>query len=193
MHKVSWKKYIDKRKGSPPRALLLESLRYVPGRAIVLDLGAGAMNDARYLLSHGFNQVIAVDCDDAAEECAKEFTDDPRFTFIKSSFDSFKFPSEVDFINASYALPFNSPSTFQALVKNIKQSLKKSGVFSGQLFGKKDSWNVPGSDKTFLSRAEAEDLFKEMEILKFLEEEEDGKSALGEMKHFHVFHFIVRK
>lgn len=190
---VSWKKYIDKRKGAPPRGSLLEAVRHVRGRSVAVDLGAGSMNDCRYLLSCGFVRVIAIDYDDAAEECAKEFADEARFSFWKGLFNDFKLPSEVDLINASYALPFSQPEVFGSLIGNIKQSLKKEGVFCGQLFGDRDEWNAPGTDKTFLRRQEAEAIFKDMEVLKFLEEEGNNNSALGNMKHWHVFHFIARK
>jgi SAM-dependent methyltransferase len=190
---VSWKKYINKRKNIPPRELLLKALSYVPGHTIALDLGAGPMNDSRYLLGQGFERIISVDYDDTAEECAKEFAEDGHFLFVKQRFDDFEFPSGVDLINAAYALPFNPPQTFERLIENIKQSLKEGGVFCGQLFGHRDSWNVLDTDKTFLVRKEAEGLFQDMEVLKFFEEEGDGHSALGEAKHWHVFHFIVRK
>ncbi len=188
-----WKRYIDKKKGAPPRELLLEAVSRVPGRGTAIDLGAGPMNDCRYLLNQGFERVVAVDYDETAEECSKEFADDARFSFAKSRFDEFQFPLEVDLVNAAYALPFNPSWTFAVVLQAIHASLKKGGVFCGQFFGINDSWNVPRTAKTFLTRAEAEKCLAEYEILKFLEEEQDGTSSLGEPKHWHVFHFIMRK
>lgn len=194
MQEASWKKYIDKKKGAPPRELLIEALNHVPGRTIAVDLGAGPLNDSIYLLEQGFEHVIAVDYDDAAEECAKDFLDEKCFSFVKSRFENFKFPPEVDLINAAYALPFVERHVLEEVLKNIKESLKKGAVFCGQFFGDRDEWNVPDAKSTFFIRQEVERLFANMEMLKFFEEEEkNGQTAFGDPKHWHVFHVIVRK
>lgn len=70
--------------------------------------------------------------------------------------------------------------------------MKVEGIFTGQLFGDKDEWN--GSENmTFHTKAEAINLFANFEVLDFEEEEADKPTAAGIMKHWHVFHFILRK
>ena len=46
---------------------------------------------------------------------------------------------------------------------------------------------------TFVSRADTENILKSLTVLSFEEDEHDKVTAAGEMKHWHVFHFIVKK
>ena len=45
----------------------------------------------------------------------------------------------------------------------------------------------------FLTKKEVLDLFKDFEILKFKEIEKDDKTALGILKHWHIFEIIAKK
>ncbi len=178
-----WNTYIERTKGIPPRPLLVESLQYVQGRK-ALDLGAGPMNDARYLMSKGF-EVLAVDSNPNAR------TED--VPFAHASFEDFVFPKEAyDLVSAQYALPFTKPDAFPKVFEGIQQSLKEGGVFTGQLFGPRDGF-AGAKTMTFLEREEVERLFSGFEILKLEEEESDKESAIGEMKHWHIFYVIARK
>ena len=49
-----WSQYIAKTKNKSPRPLLVRALSYVKNKNKALDLGAGALNDSRYLLENGF-------------------------------------------------------------------------------------------------------------------------------------------
>ncbi len=46
---------------------------------------------------------------------------------------------------------------------------------------------------TFKTRIEAKDLLRDFKVISFKEEEMDAKTAMGSMKHWHIFHFIVQK
>jgi hypothetical protein len=46
---------------------------------------------------------------------------------------------------------------------------------------------------TFHSKARVEKLFELFEIEALLEKEYDGQTALGENKHWHVFHVVALK
>jgi hypothetical protein len=46
---------------------------------------------------------------------------------------------------------------------------------------------------TFVSRATAETLFDGLELERFDELEEDGQTALGDPKHWHVFHVVAHR
>lgn len=45
----------------------------------------------------------------------------------------------------------------------------------------------------FLSKEDILKLFDEFEIIEFNENERDGKTAIGKMKHWHTFDIIARK
>lgn len=62
----------------------------------------------------------------------------------------------------------------------------------GSIVGDKDEW-VQNKNMTFHKREDAEKLVSVFEILSFEEEEQDKPTAAGDMKHWHVFHFIVKK
>jgi len=46
---------------------------------------------------------------------------------------------------------------------------------------------------TFHTKEEAERLICGLKIVKFKEEDKEGKTAVGPIKHWHVFHFIAKK
>lgn len=190
---ISWKKYFDTRSQKGERELLREALQYVTNKGIALDLGAGSMNDSKYLLSQKFEHVIAMDSDPEAVDFTREIASE-RFEFAHETFQSFYFQENFyDLINAQYALPFLPQNEFQIVFSKILSALKQSGVFCGQLFGVKDTWNKEGSMMNFHTEDSIRNLFSGFQIIKLIEEEKDGKTALGNDKHWHVFHFIVKK
>ena len=46
---------------------------------------------------------------------------------------------------------------------------------------------------TFLSNEQVVDLFKKFEIIEFHENEDDEKTGLGKIKHWHIFDIIAKK
>jgi tellurite methyltransferase len=99
---------------------------------------------------------------------------------------------EADLVNSSFALPFCAPEHFGDVWRRVRESIAPGGRFAGQLFGDRDGW-VGLKDMTFQSRAEAEALFDGVELERFDELEEDGETATGTPKHWHVFHVIAHR
>ena len=60
-------------------------------------------------------------------------------------------------------------------------------------FGTKDSWVEIKPKMVFLSKTEVLELFKDFDIIHFKEIEEDKKTALGVMKHWHIYDVIAKK
>lgn len=190
---ISWKKYIDKTSSNSPRPLLVKTVALTEARGVALDLGAGALVDSRYLLEQGFEHVIAIDADDAASERAMEIAH-PGFQFIQSRFEDYDFPLEqFDIINGQFAFSFIDPASFDLVMGAIKRALKVGGLISGQIFGDRDEWNVPGATSSYLTKEKFDEVFVGFEILYFEEEELDKETALGKLKHWHTFHFIARR
>ena len=75
---VSWRKYIEKTSINDPRPLLVEAVGHIVSRGSALDFGAGALVDSKFLLAEGFENVVALDNDEAAEERAREIVN-PNF------------------------------------------------------------------------------------------------------------------
>ena len=68
MSEDGWRDYYRNTRARPPRPLTLKALPHVPSRNQALDLGAGALNDSRYLLAEGFAHVTALDQTPVAAE-----------------------------------------------------------------------------------------------------------------------------
>ncbi len=195
----TWQSYSQATKGRPPRPFLARAVNhYVKERGIALDLGPGALSDSRYLIESGFRTVVAVNKDPPEKdpvvmEVVRSLPS-ARYFYIVSTFDRFGFmPEMYDLVNAQFSLPFNPAATFDRMFASLKTSLKKNGVLTGQFFGDKDSWNDGNPDMTFHTREQALALLSDLDICKFCTHDNDGITALGHKKHWHVFHFIARR
>ena len=64
--------------------------------------------------------------------------------------------------------------------------------FCGQLFGDRDGWSgEPGI--TFHTCADVDRLLSAFDAERLDEEEEDSTTVVGDAKHWHLFHIVVRK
>lgn len=177
-----WSNYIQKTKGREPSELLKEAVDYARlGRA--LDLGAGAMNESRYLKSLGY-EVTAVDSEPSVA--------DDEIQVVHSTFNEYPFESgKFSLINARYSLPFNGPD-LEVVVQKIKKSLAPGGIFVGQFFGMEDAWQGREGIE-FHTKDEVMQMLDGLEILKLHEEKGVGGTALQGDKFWHVFDVIARK
>ncbi len=189
----TWKEYFENTKNKGPRPLLIKAVELVKEKDKAIDLGSGAFNDVNYLLSVGFNHIVAVDKVSVAEEILKNLLP-AKVSYVISRFEEFDFvENNFDLVNAQYSLPFIEKASFDEVFGKIIKSLKTDGVFVGQFFGDRDEWNKEGSDMTFHTKEEAQALLQGLKVLEFTEEEKDGNTAAGNLKHWHVFHFIAVK
>lgn len=191
MAEKDWSEYYKLTKARPPSKLLVAALEYIPRRGNAIDIGAGSLKDTVYLLEQGFH-VTAVDKSPLMEEEAKLVKHDNLRAFT-SAFEDFNFQNEeYDLASAMFSLPFTNPLEFDTVFANIKKSLKKDGVFCGQFFGVHDEWST-NSKMTFHSKDQVEKLLEDLEIIRFQEEEKDDSTAMGQIKHWHIFHVIAKK
>jgi hypothetical protein len=101
-------------------------------------------------------------------------------------------PARVDFVNASFALPFCDPSHFPALWSWITTVLSPGGRFAGQFFGDRDEW-CPIRPASHVTRAQLESLLAPFAIEYLDEVEKRGDDAMGGTKYHHVFHVVARR
>ncbi len=191
MSNIDWEKYYHQTIQKPPSKLLLQALTYEIPQKIAIDLGAGGLRESKYLLEHDFD-VTAVDSEPAMGIEAKRIMSD-RFHYFITPLQTFNFQKNYyGLAIAIYSLPFIPEENFYCVFQNIQESLVKGGIFCGQLFGDRDGWNTHAT-MTFHTQAQARELFHDMDILFFHEEEKDGATASGSTKHWHVFHVIAQK
>lgn len=185
MTNIDWSEYYKGTAGNPPHLLLIKALAYVQNRYKAIDLGAGALNETRYLLEQGFD-VTTVDQSPLVEQEARRIGSKKLHTFT-DSFEDFDFPKEeYDLVVAIYALPFME-NRFNDVFEKIKLCLKNGGVFCGQFFGNRDQ-RKNNTNRTFHTKEQVMELLSDLEVLSF--EEEERKK--GDM-NAHIFHVIARK
>jgi tellurite methyltransferase len=193
MSEHNWEQYYEQTREAPPRPSLPRAVELVQEKHEALDLGSGALNDTKYLLAKGFEHITAVDKNPVSEEIVAQLPSG-KVSYEVSSFEDFDFAEDTyNLINAQYSLPFTSKEKFNDVIESITRSLKPGGVFVGQFFGDRDEWNVEGRDMTFQTKEEAEELLKDLKVEEFEEEEREAPTAAGNMKHWHIFHFIAVK
>ncbi len=184
--------------GDEPCVTLLRALElFGSERGLAVDLGCGTGRDAAELLRRGWS-VVAVDGEEeAVARLRTRLGENDRLTTEVTRFEGFLFPA-AQLVNSSFALPFCPPDAFPAVWERIYGSLERGGRFAGQLFGDQDDWASTGASPwkgqiTFQTRGEVEELVEAFVVELFDELEEDGSTATGEEKHWHLFHLVVRK
>jgi SAM-dependent methyltransferase len=198
-----WSRYYDAAKDGQPRETLLLALDLFEAEGLTtgaerraVDLGCGEGRDTAELLRRGW-RVLAIDAEREAVERLRARTDlasgaAARLEARISSFEEAEWGRRADLVNSSFALPFCPPDRFPALWERIPSSLRRGGRFSGQLFGDRDGW-AQDPALSFHRRADVEHMLQAFQVERFDEIEENGKTALGEPKHWHVFHIVARK
>lgn len=190
---TDWKTYYDQHLSRPPRPILVKAVSFCMAKDVAMDLGAGTLIEAKFLLDSGFKKVVAVDSSPEVKEFAKNINDE-KLEAVASSFQDLELrPESYDLISAQYALPFYGKEGFKEFIERLISSLKSDGVFVGQLFGDRDEWNTPDKNIAFQTKDEALELLKNLNIKEFDEEDKDGTVASGKQKHWHAFHFIAVK
>jgi SAM-dependent methyltransferase len=192
--RFDWEDHFRLIRDDPPKPMLLLALKSPVEKGKALDLGAGALNDARHLLKVGFQKVVALDAN-LPGHAASGFANTERFEFVKARMQDFAFPKAAfDLVNAQFVLPFLPPQDFPAVFASACDSLAPGGLFAGQLFGTNDEW-ASDPQMTFHDPAEARRLLARYGDFVYFSDEENwsGTLASGQTKHWHILHFIVRR
>lgn len=188
-----WNEYHSITDNKPPRKNIVNFVENYKITGNAIDLGCGSGNDTLYLIKNNWN-VLAIDGTDV-ENLIRNKLDDAkqeRFNFQIQKFEDLCL-IECNLIVSNNALPFCNKKYFHKMWNEISRNILKDGFFVGNFFGLNDEWNTPGDSRTFLNRAEVLDLFENFEILEFREVEKDRPTALGKMKHWHIFEVVARK
>lgn len=186
---ASWQKFIAATRDELPWPRLVRAAEMFESAGDALDVGAGAGRDTAYLLDHGW-RVTAIDSSPSAIKAVERLARH-NLSVVAIRMEDFV-PSAYDLVNAQYSLPFIAPEQFSATVRRLRDSVRPGGVLAATFFGKRDEWNVAGTNLTFSTRSEVEQLFQGWDVIELTEVEEDGRVATGSPKHWHVYHLIAR-
>lgn len=175
-----------------PRQTLLDAADRFEQPGFAVDLGCGAGRDTLELLRRGWH-VLAIDAEqEAIERLRREAPAGAPLETKVAPMEDARWP-DTQLVTSSFALPFCPPDRFDALWERIVASLPTGGRFCGHLFGERDEWAPGSGDITFHTRGEVERLLHGFVLERLSEVEEDGRTALGEAKHWHVFHVVARR
>lgn len=195
-----WDKYYKNKMYQPPRQLIVDALAYFKNPGTAIDLGSGVGNEAAFLLNNGW-KVWAIDAQPKAAQLLMERNDihslDKLITITATFDQELKWEDlpQVDFVYASYSLPFSNPEKFDYVWKQVKEKILPGGRFAGHFFG----LNYKGftaqemKNMTFLTLENVHHLFQDFTIEYFRESEKDGLSGTGRNVHSHIFEVIARK
>lgn len=190
MREFIWPEFYRLTKDRPPWPRLVAAVDLLGRVGVALDLGCGAGRDTRYLLARGF-LVTAVDRE-AASLAALADLPSKHLRLVQAAFEDLSF-GQYDLVNAHFSLPFTRKDQFAVVFARLKASLKPGGIFVGQFFGVNDTWNTPENTMTFLTSEQARKQLEGLDILEFAEEDQDGATADGTQKHWHVYHITARR
>ncbi|MFQ3618153.1 MAG: class I SAM-dependent methyltransferase [Cyanobacteriota bacterium] len=193
-----WKQYYRAVEGQPPRPTLTKALEFCAADArplprFAVDLGCGDGRDTVELLRQGW-RVLAIDGEPEAIARLRQRPDLDR-THLETRvqrFEELTLPPDLSLINASFCLPFCPPQHFAQLWEEITLALAPGGRFCGQLFGDQDSWSTY-PHLTHHNCLQVEHLLEPFAVEWLEEENHPGQTALGEEKHWHIFHIVARK
>lgn len=190
-----WGAFYDAVADRPPHETVREALERFEreGRAggFAVDLGCGDGRDTVELVRRGW-RVFAIDAQVEATERLRARPGLEEVETLVARFEDARWPS-ADLVNAGFSIPFCPPEHFGDVWARVVASIGPGGRFSGQLFGDRDEWATGERELTFHTRAEAEALLAGFDLERFDEVEEDGRTALGAPKHWHVFHVVARR
>ncbi len=192
MQQHDWREFIRITSGMPAWPHLVRAVALFDRPGDALDLGPGGGRDSDHLLRQGW-RVTAVDASPAAAAALRRLPRQRNLTFVAARIEDFDAqPASYDLVNAQFSLPFMAPDRYEAALRRLVASVRPGGVMAATFFGRHDEWNKPGSGLNFTTEASVRKLFEGWEIVELREEEQDGQTADGTPKHWHVFHLIAR-
>lgn len=185
--------YASLREGRDPNLLLVQALGILKVRSgHALDIGAGPLNDTRFLLRAGFS-VDAVDRDPYTLSLATELRD-PRFRFVHADIRDVPIAAAAySLIAAIHILPFLPRADLPRILSSIIDGLSRGGLLCCTFLGPEDSWARQRPHMTFFSYGELQSIFSGLEPIVFSDCQYDGINAKGEPKRWHVLRCILRK
>jgi SAM-dependent methyltransferase len=185
--------YASLRMRGHPNGLLVDAVSLLGAqRGLALDVGAGPLNDARFLLRTGFG-VHAIDTDEQTTSLADEI-DNARLRVVRADVRDAPIAQRTyAIVVAIHVLPFLPRPDVSAVMASLAGALADGGVLCCTFLGQDDGWAGRRPHMTFLSRREVETLLAGLDTIELSERRYDGRNADGEPKHWHVLRCLARK
>jgi SAM-dependent methyltransferase len=140
---TNWADYYKAVYNRPPHATLVKALNAFDGakhfEQFAIDLGCGNGRDSLELLKRGWS-VLAIDKEAKGLEQLCSQVSDEQKSRLKTrvvAFEELKDLPSCNLINASFSLPFCSPSYFEKLWEIIVRAIQQNGRFAGTFLERK--------------------------------------------------------
>lgn len=204
-----WPEYYRQHEKRKPRPELVESLRAVQelhsdlSAVAALEVGAGAMVEARALLEAGVGRVVATDVTPDAERRSMGLS--LKYNQDAVDFDRFEYysvrnedlpemltPHSYDLIVSYNTLSFTRPDKLGDSWQALREALRPGGVISISFFGDRDEWSTKYPGMSFVSRDEVVELARGLEDVSVHESEGEISETSGETRHSHIVTLAAR-
>ncbi|MEZ6235390.1 MAG: hypothetical protein R3B68_14485 [Phycisphaerales bacterium] len=196
---ADWPGYFAAVSGKPARETLVAALDAFDAEGptrfprAAVDLGAGEGRDTAELLRRGW-RVEAIDAHPDAIKRIWARTDLVNTDRLRTSAGTYEecFVPPCDLLNASFSLPFCHPAYYAAVWRKIEGAVRAGGRFAGQFFGDRDTWaSIEG--RSHHTEEQVRALLADWSVEYWRMEESDKPDAMGNVKHWHLFHVVARK
>lgn len=207
---TGWQEYYRQHADREPRPELSEALSAVRevhpdlGEISALEVGAGAMVEARALLDAGVGRVLATDYSPGALKRSLGLS--LQYNQDAERFDRFEFeqiknedlpellaPTSQDLIISYNTLSYTHPDAFPETWQALLGALRPGGVISASFLGDRDHWNRKYSGMTFVSREDVASMTDSLMEISVNEKEEEVMETSGEKRHGHTITVVGRK
>jgi len=158
-----------------------------------VDLGAGNLRDAKYLLQQGFKRVIAVD----RSQLSRDYVV-PGVVLETQAIEQYvPDPQSFDLAVSCFTLFFVSSWEVHKVFDRVYQGLRPGGIFACNVLGELDDWVTCGHPVSHFTQSSVQRLRKDFTVLhekeaKFLAEREAGQSS-AKQKYWHQRIMVLRK
>jgi trans-aconitate methyltransferase len=185
--------YASLRTRGRPNSLLVDAVGLLgQARGLALDVGAGPLNDAQFMLRAGL-RVHAVDHDPRTIALAAD-VDDPGLSVVQADIRDVAVAAQAyALVVAIHVLPFLSREDLPSVLAGLIGGLAPGGVLCATFLGPDDAWAGRRPRMTFASRAQVSSMFGGLEAVELSERRYDGRNASDEPKRWHVLRCIYRR
>jgi len=190
----SWSNHYLEAQFRPHSHLVESAAKACTGRRHVLDLGAGSLNDCKFLLQEGF-WVHAVDSEPDFARMAKLLKRrEAKFTFEQTDFKDLILPEDhYQIVVGIQSLNFCRADKFDAFMDTVTASVEPMGKFVGVIYGERDDYRRMRPSGCYPSEQKLSALFARggMEIIAQTHDEYDDPASEDFFKHRHMIYLAA--
>lgn len=174
----------------------LKQEKLLKSEGTLLDLGCGNGRMSEAFFQHGYDVTLVDFSTEALAQAEKNFKTikSDGFEIVNSPIEKFQFDKSYDGVLLLNVLPFQKEkSEIERIVNTAFEKLAPGGFLAFSLFGTKDQWATESREgMSFYTKEEALGILKQGPYF-VSEDYGQGMTMKGDIKTWHVFHFLYLK